>query len=95
MKFQKKNDFKNVEFILASNENEKKINNFLEKKNINNHKSIFYYYSKNECDETLKSDFLPTTFIVDRNKMIAYKFEGEIDFLSKDFLNSLKIIIKK
>ena len=89
----KKEEFKNIKFIFATDEKKEKVINFL-KKNKFSDNDLFYLYDKHNSNHQLEHKYLPTKYIIDRKKMIAYKIDGELDFNTNLFFNTLLTITK-
>jgi peroxiredoxin len=47
------------------------------------------YVNGSDVPENLKFKAYPTTFIIDKNKQIVYKWEGAFDWDSKEVINKL------
>jgi len=75
-----------VEFLLISPmEGMKIIKDFKEKEAID----FPLYINGSEIPENLRSNVYPTTFIIDKNKQIVYKWEGAYDWDTKVIVDKL------
>jgi len=76
---------KNIKFIFASSEKIDKILNFINKKSFD---LPFYHYNYDETPSYINHTSIPTTYLIDEQKLLIYKFSGMQKWNSK-FINSI------
>ena len=85
-----KNEFDYVDFIFVTDQTKDKISSFEAKKKFGFKYSI---YSKKTVPSFIDHTIIPTSYVIDQKNLIAYKFEGSINYnsvLFKKFLSTLK-----
>lgn len=86
----RKENYNFVNFILASEDSKEKILAFEEKKQFDfNYATV----KKESLPKFISHNIIPTTYIIDKENLLCYKFEGSINYnssLFKKFLLTLK-----
>ena len=88
----KSKDFNNgfVGFVLATDDSKDRVVKFEEKKQFNFNYATF---KKGSLPKVINHNLIPTTYLIDIENLICYKFEGSVNYnsvLFKKFLLTLK-----